>query len=186
MNRMKSAYKHIIAAAALSALGLGAVSAVAQTTPAQRQGGDATMGHRAHGAADPAKMQERMAQMQARMSQRLAELKQKLQLSPGQELAWTTYTEALKPIAMTHPDRADMAKLTTPERIDRMKSQRAAHMAEMDKRADATKTFYSVLTPEQKKVFDEQTLRRGGHHGGGHGAGDGGHHRDHKGSQLKS
>ncbi len=180
MNRMKSAYKHTIAAAVLSALGLVAVGAVAQTGPAQRHGGaDATMGHRGQGAGDPAKMQERMAQMQARMSQRLAELKQKLQLSPGQELAWTTYTEALKPVAMNQPDRADMAKLTTPERIDRMKAQRTSHMAEMDKRADATKTFYSVLTPEQKKVFDEQTLRRGGHHGGGH-------HGDHKGSQLKS
>jgi Spy/CpxP family protein refolding chaperone len=53
---------------------------------------------------------------------------------------------------------ADMAKLTTPERIDKMKALGAQHMAEMtaamDKRAEATKAFYAVLTPEQQKVFD--------------------------------
>jgi Spy/CpxP family protein refolding chaperone len=43
---------------------------------------------------------------------------------------------------------------------------RTARMAEMDKRADATKTFYAALSPEQKKVFDAETARgRHGHHG---------------------
>ena len=39
-------------------------------------------------------------------------------------------------------------------------------MAEMDKRGDATKTFYATLSAEQKKVFDDETARRG-HHGQG-------------------
>ncbi len=30
-------------------------------------------------------------------------------------------------------------------------------MAEMDKRADATKAFYAALSPEQKNVFDQAT-----------------------------
>lgn len=168
---MKQAYKHLLAAAVMS---VGALSAVAQTgaAPETTRG----MGHRGQGPADAAQMQERMANMQARMARHLADLKQKLQLSPGQEAAWNTYTEALKPANMTRPDRAEMARLTTPERIDRMKAQRTARMAEMDKRADATKDFYAVLTPEQKKKFDEENLR-GGRHGRG---GDGHHGRHHK------
>ena len=41
----------------------------------------------------------------------------------------------------------------------------------MDKRGDATKTFYATLTAEQKKVFDAESWRgrRGGHHRGHHG-----------------
>ena len=56
----------------------------------------------------------------------------------------------------------DMAKLTTPERIDKMKELRAQHLGEMtaamDKRGEATKAFYAVLTPDQQKVFDTQVM----------------------------
>jgi len=31
----------------------------------------------------------------------------------------------------------------------------------MDKRANATKTFYAALTPEQQKVFDAAHQKRG-------------------------
>jgi hypothetical protein len=45
----------------------------------------------------------------------------------------------------------------------------------MDKRFDATKTFYAQLTPPQQKAFDEVSMRfLDGHHG--HGRGHGGHH----------
>jgi Spy/CpxP family protein refolding chaperone len=103
---------------------------------------------------DPAKMQERMARHQA-------ELKAKLKIAPEQEAAWTSFTAALAPPAhlAQRPDRAEMEKLSTPERIDRMRALRATHQAEMDKRADATKAFYAALTPEQKKVFDAEHLR---------------------------
>jgi hypothetical protein len=59
-----------------------------------------------------------------------------------------------------------LAKLPTPERIDQMKTLRSQHMGEMnaamDKRGEATKTFYATLTPEQKKTFDSATMS---HHG---------------------
>jgi Spy/CpxP family protein refolding chaperone len=70
------------------------------------------------------------------------------------------------------PDRAEFAKLTTPERIDRIHTVRAERTAMMDRRAEATKTFYAALSAEQKKVFDTETLQmmqRGGHHGRHHG-----------------
>ena len=162
---MKHAHKHLIAAALL-ALGLAATAqpAPAPAAPAASASGHphSMMGH--HGRMDPARMQERMAQRQA-------QLKQKLQITPAQEAAWTAYVAAMNPPAnMPRLDRAEFAKLTTPERIDRMRAMRTAHQAEMDKRGDATKTFYSALTAEQKKVFDAESsrMRRGGHRRGHH------------------
>lgn len=122
---------------------------------------------------DPAHRQEMMAK-------HLAELKAKLQLAPTQESAWAQWTESMKPPAemagKTAEDRRkmheDMAKLSTPERIDRMNAMKAQRDAEMARRAEATKTFYATLTPQQQKTFDENMRRRGpggpgGHHGPG-------------------
>ena len=39
----------------------------------------------------------------------------------------------------------------------------------MDKRDEATKTFYASLNAEQKKVFDAEHARMGEHHGREHG-----------------
>jgi protein CpxP len=159
---MKYAPKHLIAAGLLAAMGF---AAMAQTPPPAAPGAaPAPMARQHHGRYDPAKMQEHMARRQAA-------LKQKLQLAPAQESAWTAYTSAMKPPAnFQRPDHAEFDKLTTPERIDRMRAMRAARAAEMDKRADATKTFYASLTPEQKKVFDTESMRghRGGHGGERH------------------
>ncbi|MDB5872738.1 MAG: hypothetical protein JWQ07_2180 [Ramlibacter sp.] len=151
---MKHVYKHLFAANLL-AVGL---AATAQTPPATPGAAPARMEREHHGRFDPAKMQERIARRQA-------DLKQKLQITPAQEGAWTAYTASMKPPAnMQRPNRAEFEKLTTPERIDRMRAMRAARAAEMDKRADATKTFYAALSPDQKKVFDTQAAR--GHRGG--------------------
>jgi len=55
-----------------------------------------------------------------------------------------------------------MEKLSTPERLEKMKQMMTQHhevfMAEMDKNAAAVKAFYSVLTPEQKKIFDAKAM----------------------------
>jgi len=115
------------------------------------------MSHRGMGKMDPAKMQ-------ARMEQRQAALKAQLKLTPAQEPAWTAFAASHKPPAGMLGKQAampDLAKLTTPERIDKMKELRAQRMGEMtatmDQRAEATKAFYAVLTPEQQKVFDAQS-----------------------------
>jgi protein CpxP len=97
-------------------------------------------------------------------------------ITAAQKAAWTTFTTATAPPAgpmAQRPKPEDMAKLTTPERIDKMKAMRMEHHAvmslEMDKRADATKVFYATLTPEQQKVFDEKAMRRDHGKGGKHG-----------------
>lgn len=122
------------------------------------------------------------ARMQSMMDKRHEVLKAQLKLTAAQEPAWTTFTAALKlPANMMNrqrPDPVEMAKLSTPERIDKMKTLRAQHMSDMtaamDQRGEATKAFYAVLTPEQQKVFDASAMRGpGGHHGRFQGPGNG-------------
>lgn len=133
---------------------------------------DDRMGHH-----DPAKMQ-------AMVAKHHAELKAKLKLTSAQEGAWTSFTAAMQPPGgmgkgmdwrQSPEQRAELDKLATPERIDKMRALRTQRMndmtAAMDKRAEATKTFYAALSPDQKKVFDaEHTMHgmHGGRHGGGH------------------
>lgn len=127
---------------------------------------------------------ERMEKMHARMGERhakhLAELKGKLKLEAGQESAWATFAQSMQPPAkpMAHPDRAALQKLTTPERIDQMQAHKAQRDAQMQKHADATKTFYAALNAEQKKVFDAETARamQGMHKGMRHGSDHANHH----------
>ncbi|HWI78056.1 MAG TPA: Spy/CpxP family protein refolding chaperone [Ramlibacter sp.] len=158
---MKYAHKLLVIAGLLAAFGM---AAGAQTPSAQAQ----NPGQMAARDADSsARMQQHKARMQEHMAKRLADFKQKLQLSPGQEAAWNSYVDALKPSGMhQRRDRADLARLPTPERIDRMRALRAERMAQMDRRGDATKTFYAILTPQQQKIFDDATARRGEHHHG--------------------
>lgn len=107
------------------------------------------------------------AKMQAMIDKRLAALKTKLKITPDQEGAWATFTAAMKPPANVgqRPNWEELQKLTTPERIDKMRALRSVRQAELDQRADAVKVFYVTLTPEQKKVFDAQHLRHR-HRGG--------------------
>ena len=173
---MKSLHRHLLTAGLLAAVGMGAI-AQTQTPPAApaAPGGAPHTMQGDHGRHDPAHMEQHRARMQERMAKRLGELKQKLQLTSALDGAWTTWTSAMKPVQHQRPDRAEFQRLSTPERIDRMRTLRAQRNADMDKRMDATKTFYAALTPEQKKVFDAEGLRfmRGGKGGMEHGR----HHR---------
>lgn len=145
--------KQLVAAGLLAAL---AFATSAQTPPEAPAAGPAASTVREHrGRFDPARMQEHMARRQAA-------LKHKLQITPAQESAWAAYTAAMKPPAdLKRPQRGEFEKLTTPERIDRMRQIRNAHIAEMDKRGDAAKALYAVLSADQKKVFDAETAPRG-------------------------
>ncbi|MBA3774388.1 MAG: Spy/CpxP family protein refolding chaperone [Ramlibacter sp.] len=156
---MKFAHKHWLVGAMLTAL--VAVAGAQSPAPATTGAPTAAAGE-GHGRHDPAMKQERIAK-------RLDTLKQKLQLASGQESAWSTYAAALKPMRGPRPDRAELARLATPERIDRMRALRTERMADMDRRGQATKTFYAALSTDQKKVFDDETAPRA-HlgHGGRH------------------
>ena len=113
--------------------------------------------------------------MQARVTKHLADLKNKLHIGASQEPAWSAFTAAMKPPAtmpMAMPDRAELDKLTTPERIDKMRQLRTQHHEAMkpimDQRDEAIKAFYATLDAQQKKTFDAEHTRmmhRGPMHG---------------------
>jgi len=158
---MKPVFKSLIVAGLLATAGLAAFSQ-------PMMGGSGPMGHEGdmgmHGRQDPAKME-------AWMAKRTTELKAKLKITAAEEGAWTAFTAAMKPsvgMQENRPDRADLAKLTTPERIDKMHALRTQRMADMstamDKRDEATKTFYATLSAEQKKTFDAEHARMDGRH----------------------
>ena len=143
-------------------LALSGFAALAQMTPAGGNGGMMA------GPADG--MHQGMhhmnpARMQARMDKFAAELKARLKLTPAQEGAWATLLAAHKmPADMMakRPDPAALEKLSTPDRLDRMKALRSQHMAAMDQRDEATKTLYATLTAEQQKVFDASAMPKHG------------------------
>lgn len=175
----------LVLAGLLAAVG---ASAIAQTpapqpavSPAAAPAGKPAGPHEGHMARhDPAKMQ-------AWIAKRQADLKAKLKIMPAQESAWTAFTASMQPPARDGmrqtreqhaAERAELEKLTTPQRIDKMRALRAERHAkrslEMDKRGEAVKTFYAALTPEQQKTFDAghknfgPHLGRMGHGGPGH------------------
>lgn len=158
---MKHPGKHLILAGLLATLALAAGAQAPTQAPGQPAATAPAQEH--HGRFGPARLQERIARRQAL-------LKQKLQVTPAQEAAWTAYAAAMQPpTAFTRPERGEFERLTTPERIDRMRTLRAARAAEIDRRGEATKTFYAALSSEQKKIFDDLSLRRGHGHGRHHG-----------------
>ena len=126
---------------------------------------------------------ERQERMTKKMAERQAKLKQTLQITAAQEPAWNAFVTSMAPPAqgMQRPSRDEMAKLTTPQRLERMQAMKAEHDKHMAARVEATKRFYSALTPEQQKRFDAESHRfMGKGHGKGHGR-DGDGDGDHKG-----
>ena len=159
---MKFTLKHAVLASLLAGAGFAAL--------AQGMGGPmGDWGGSHHEGMRPGMHQRDPAKMQEFATKRLAEAKAKLKIGAEQEAAWATFSAAMMPPANPpkRPDRAEMEKLSTPERIDRMQALRTAREAEMDKRANAVKALYAVLNPEQKKVFDGLRMHHGrrGEHG---------------------
>jgi protein CpxP len=153
----------LIAAAALSAA-IPAFAQPAPPPPAGDRGGPGRM--------DPAER----AQMHAQ------KLRDVLQLRPNQEPALTELMQALKPPEdrreRMRAARAEMAGLTTPQRLDRMHEHMVRRQQEFDRKAMAIKKFYAQLSPAQQKAFDAMGPTMGHRMGGrmgGHGMRGRGH-----------
>jgi hypothetical protein len=159
---MKSTFKSLALAGLLASAGFAAFSQpmgqgaagmpmMGASSPMQPGG---KMGMRA--SRDPAKME-------AMMAKRHADLKAKLKLSAEQEGAWTTFTAAMKPPARMdtkYPDRAEMDKLTTPERIDKMCPCAPEHDRQRMPpwtNAKRHRAFYAALNAEQKRCLCRAT-----------------------------
>ncbi|MDE2615406.1 MAG: Spy/CpxP family protein refolding chaperone [Burkholderiales bacterium] len=158
---MKVNFKPVVLAAVLAT---SALAALAQSGPGPTAGSGVGPGvHQSDGE----RHAHRQDRMKEHMAKRAADLKAKLKLSAEQESNWNAFLAAMKP--PTHasmPKREDMAKLSTPERLDKMNEMRKQRDAAFEQRDAATRTFYNSLNAEQKKVFDENTARL--HHHGPH------------------
>ncbi|MCX7588609.1 Spy/CpxP family protein refolding chaperone, partial [Phenylobacterium sp. 58.2.17] len=109
---------------------------------------------------------------QAMAARRGDHLRAALQLRPDQEPALKAFLAASQPAARPAPgDRAAMAGMTTPQRLDAQRARMTERLARFDQRAAATKKFYAQLSPAQQKAFDTLAPRgpgkgMGGRHGG--------------------
>lgn len=84
-----------------------------------------------------------------------------LHLQLSQHPAWRAYKDA---VALGNADAAHDAGeaailngMTTPERLDAMRSRLDAQRGAFERQATATAAFYAALSPEQKRTFDAVT-----------------------------
>jgi hypothetical protein len=163
---MNTIRKHVLFA--LAALSMGGAALAAQTdTQAPAQGQHPHLTHEQR----QAKMAEFKANRDAQRAQHQQQLHDALKLSAAQEQGWNAFVASMKPAAHEqHADRAAFANLSAPERMQKMIDFSKQRTARMETRLAALNTFYSTLSADQKKVFDEQSRHfMGGHGMGGHG-----------------
>ena len=157
---MKNVQRTLTAALAATALvGAFSLSANAQPAPAVASTAPHATAHQHGASGKPADFAQHHAQ-------RSEHLKTILQLQPNQQAAWDKYVQATTPDQRTKPaaERADLRKLTTPERLDQVQKLRKERTAKAEQREQATRSFYASLTSSQQKAFDAITAHPGQHH----------------------
>lgn len=167
--------KHFLTAFAALAMGAAALGAHAQTQE-QGQPGAGRYGHAASQEQRAARHAEFKAKRAEFAAKRVAKLHDDLKITPAQENAWNAFVASMKPAAHgarpdPHLDHSAQASLTAPQRLARHIERQKQRTAMMEQRLGAVNSFYAVLSPEQKKTFDEQAARLQGRFGkhGGHG-----------------
>lgn len=139
----------LLAALMVSALGLGAVSAMAQMGPGRKGGDDCPMAEQ---------MQERRADRQEMLELRLLKLEKDLKLTDKQQPAWEAASKAMLGMMGDRPDPKDMQALRDKPMPERMN----AHVKQMEQRLQSLREtqklvadLYAQLTPEQQKLVDD-------------------------------
>lgn len=85
-----------------------------------------------------------------------------LRLRPEQEQAWQAFERAVALDPREEERRREtfdrMDALNAPQRMDLSIQLLRSDLQNLERRADAMKSFYALLSPEQKAVFDRETL----------------------------
>lgn len=98
-------------------------------------------------------------------AKRQAALHDALKLTAAQEPAWAAYVAAIKPQApAARGERGDWKAMSAPQRMEKRIAFSKQRIARMEAHLAATKSLYAALSPEQQKLFDENS-KRGGRHG---------------------
>jgi Spy/CpxP family protein refolding chaperone len=151
---MKTFRRNFLTGLAALSMGAAAFSAQAQTQPAPQQ-----KGARPH--LTPEQRQAKRAQY---MAQRATKLHADLGITPAQESAWTAFVASMKPASHgQHMDRAAWAGLSAPQRMQKQIDLQKQRTAMMEQRLAALNTFYSVLSPQQKQIFDTESAQMQAH-----------------------
>lgn len=176
MNKFNSAVRAALVVAFGAALTMSAMAA--DTTPA------AASNPKAAHADFRQDMEKRRQEFFKHMADRMAD---RLEIKASQQSAWQAYTKALE-TAMTPPASAGqhVEPKTDAASIARMNADHAAeHARRLAQIADATAKFQEVLTPDQRKTFDQMAAafmhRHHGMHHGHFGHGDREGHGEHDG-----
>ncbi len=145
-NTFNTFCKNISLSVIVAVLGTTAVRAAdSNEEPMMRPGPEKSM---------PSK---RGGDMREQMAKHHAHLHDKLKLNAEQEAAWKTYTAAImkKPEDLMHPDHAQMAALSAPQKMEKMIEMMQKGTEHMQAHLAALKTFYAALTPEQQAIFNK-------------------------------
>jgi len=91
-----------------------------------------------------------------------AALHDSLALRPEQEQAWQSFRRAMEAslgeVARHRQTYEQMDSLNAPQRIDLSIQLMRSDLRQLERRGDAMKAFYATLSPEQKTIFDRETL----------------------------
>ena len=89
-------------------------------------------------------------------------LHQNLRLTAQQEAAWKAYRDEASVPEKAQARRRAAARmfqtLSAPQRMDLVEAEMRQELVDLQRQSHALKAFYATLSPEQKLVFDKQTL----------------------------
>lgn len=112
------------------------------------------------------KREQMQKRMQDRMEKRRALMHDQLKITADQEPAWKAFMESVPHPMMdrkeARPDRKQMEAMSAPAMMEHRLEQAKQHLGMMQKRLEAVKSFYAILTPEQQRTFDQ--LHKRMHH----------------------
>ena len=149
--------KQLLIGLAAAGIGLTALTSFAQMPPPGP--GMGAPGKPGQHAPSP----EQIAKMEARHARHLAELHEKLRITAAQEAVWKSFADKMTPHHWAPPaarlGKEEISKLTTPERMERRLEMMKKHQERMTEHLAATKELYAALTPEQQKLFDQETRK---------------------------
>lgn len=123
----------------------------------------ATAGLTAYAMPDRTPTPEQQAKFAAKMTEHFTKLHDNLNISAAQESAWQTFIGKIKPVAPAnrppHMSKEALAKLNAPELLDHRMERLKQAETRLSTYIAAVKELYTVLTPEQQKIFDQHLHR---------------------------
>jgi periplasmic protein CpxP/Spy len=92
----------------------------------------------------------------------LEDIHDTLRLRPDQERAWQSFYQANQPDPQDETRHRNaferMSSLRAPQRFDLSVQMMRSDLEALERRANALKSFYATLSPEQQAIFDRETL----------------------------